>query len=159
MAKTQSNPFRGFLDVMSEMDRMRNLGKGGSESAQETEARTHATAWWPTSDIVARGNDMVISAELPGVPPRDIDISVSDGVLTISGERRREPDDVAAAPYLRERCYGQFRRSMILPDAVDEHRITATFGNGVVTITVADGAVAAVAARPHRIPLLERDDT
>ncbi|MDQ3484788.1 MAG: Hsp20/alpha crystallin family protein [Actinomycetota bacterium] len=58
----------------------------------------------------------MISAELAGVPPRDIDISVSEGVLTISGERQGYPDDADDATYVRERYYGTFRRSKGLID-------------------------------------------
>ncbi len=151
MAKPRPQPFRGFLDMMSEMERMRHLGRTGSRSTHETGARTHATAWCPTADIVARGKDMVISVEIAGVPPQDIDISVSEGVLTISGERPGEPDN-DLTPYVRERYFGQFRRSMALPDGVDERRISASFDNGVLRITVAD-AVDASAPTPHRIPI------
>ncbi len=156
MARPQSHPFRGFLDMMSEMERMRKLGRTGSDSAHETAERTHATAWCPTADIVARGKDMMISVEIAGVPPQDIDISVSDGVLTISGERHGEPDD-DVTPYIRERYFGQFRRSMVLPDGVDERRISASFANGVVRITVPD-AVDAKAPTPHRILIAQGDD-
>lgn len=155
MVRPQAQPFRGFLDMMSEMERMRRLGRTGSDPTHETGARTHATAWCPMADIVARGKDMVISVEIAGVPPRDIDISVSDGVLTISGERHDEPDD-GVTRYLQERYYGQFRRSMVLPDGVDERRISASFDNGVVRITVAD-AVDAKASTPHRILIAEGD--
>jgi len=156
MPKTHSQPFRGFLDMMSEMERMRNLGRTGVESREQTSARTHATAWVPTTDVFARGQDLVIAAEIAGVAPEEIDISVSEGVLTISGERQREPDDEAVTPYVRERYYGHFRRSMVLPDGVDERRIGASFNNGVVRITVRE-AVDATVPTPHRIPIAEDD--
>lgn len=157
MAEKQSNPFRGFLDVMSEMERMRNLGRTGSESGQETTQRTHGTAWVPTTDVFARGQDLVISAEIAGVAPEDIDISVSEGVLTISGERQGESDDDTVTPYVRERYYGSFRRSMVLPEGVDERRINARFNNGVVQITVPE-AVDASAPAPYRVPITKGED-
>ncbi len=154
MAEKHSHPFRGFLDMMSEMERMRNLGRTGGESREETGARTHASAWAPTTDIFARGKDLVISAEIAGVAPHDIDVSVSEGVLTISGERLGEPEDEAVTPYVRERYFGHFRRSMALPDSVDERRISASFDNGVVRITVPDAVDAAVPT-PHRIQIAD----
>lgn len=154
MVRAQSHPFRGFVDMMSEMERMRNLGRAGYESGQETTPRTHATAWVPTTDIAARGKDLVVSAELAGVPASDIDISFSDGVLTISGERRSAPEEAADTAYVRERCHGPFRRSMVLPEGVDQRGITASFDNGVVTVTIPD-AVDTSAAMPHRIPISE----
>ncbi|MBA2618837.1 MAG: Hsp20/alpha crystallin family protein, partial [Rubrobacter sp.] len=57
------NPFRGLIDHMSEMTRMREYAEGGGQ-AQEDQRRTHATAWVPTTDIFAKGNDLVIRCEL-----------------------------------------------------------------------------------------------
>jgi HSP20 family protein len=153
MARPKTHPFRGFLDMMSEMERIRNVGRRGYDSGQESTARTHATAWVPTTDIIARGQDLVITAELAGVPPDDIDISMSEGMLTISGERRGCPDDTHT-PYVRERYYGAFRRSMVLPEGVDARKVSASFDSGLVTITVPD-AIDASAPTPHRIPLTE----
>ncbi|MBA3309537.1 MAG: Hsp20/alpha crystallin family protein [Nocardioidaceae bacterium] len=155
MAETRSHPFRGFLDMMSEMDRMRSLGRTGIESGQQAGGRTQAAAWVPTIDVVARGRDLVISAEIAGVPPKDIDVNVSNGVLTISGERPGELDAETVTPYVRERYYGHFRRSMTLPDGVDERKISASFDNGVVKITVPDAADTAAAPTPHHIPIAE----
>lgn len=154
MAEPKAHPFRGFLDMMSEMERIRNVGRRGFDTEQESTSRTHATAWVPTTDIVARGHDLVITAELAGVPPRDIDISVTEGTLTISGERQGYPDSGDITPYVRERYYGKFRRSMVLPDGIDEHKVTASFDCGVVTIVVPDAADASAPA-PHRIPIAE----
>lgn len=154
MSEQRSRRFRGFLDVMSEMERMRHLGRLGYDSEMSTSERTHATAWVPSADVVARGQDWVISIEIPGVAPNDIDISVSGGVLTVSGERPRSPEDQTATEYLRERYYGHFRRAMFLPEGVEERRISASFHHGVVVITVPD-AVDPSAPTPHRIAIAE----
>lgn len=156
MPKSQSHPFRGFLDTISELERIRNRGRTGDPSGQESQARTHATAWVPTTDVFARGSDMVISLEIPGVPPDEIDISVIDGLLTVSGEREGFSDDQDVAGYVRERFYGTFRRSMILPDGVDQKQIGAAFDYGVVTITV-PGAADAPTPTPHRIRIAGGD--
>lgn len=153
MPKSSPHPLRGFLDVMSEMERMRNLGRGGSDSRQESTPRTHATAWVPSADVMARGDDLVIALEIPGVPPADIDVSVSEGVLTVSGDRPGfDADDYV--PYVRERFYGSFRRAMVLPEGADSSRISASFDHGVVTITVPD-AVQDTTPTPHRIQIVE----
>jgi len=142
--------------MMNEMERIRNVRRRGYNSGQESTARTHATAWVPTTDIFARGQDLVISAELAGVPPGDIEISVSEGVLTISGERQGYPDDADVTPYVRERYFGAFRRSMVLPEGVDERKVSASFDSGLVTITVPD-AIDESVRTPHRIPLTESE--
>ena len=130
------NPFRGVMDTMSEMARMREYAEGGG--GQEEGRRTHATAWVPTTDIFAVGDDLVIRCELAGVGPDDVEISLSGGALTIDGERKGESE--AADPYTRERYYGHFRRSLNLPENVDARSVSASFENGLLEITVRGGA-------------------
>ncbi len=144
----ERNPFRGFLDMASEMNRMRNIGSYGYDAAPEERQRTHANAWIPTADVFARGRDLVIRLELSGVAPVDIDVSLQENILTISGERRQDVED--ASFYVHERFYGVFRRSMTLPAGIDDDEISAEFDNGLVVITVEGGAVA---AEPRRIEI------
>ena len=92
--------FRGLMDHMSEMTRMREYAEGGGS---EDQRRTHATAWVPTADIFAKGGDLVIRCELAGVERDDVEVSLAGGVLTIDGERKGEPEDVSY--YARERYY------------------------------------------------------
>lgn len=151
MAEHERNPFRGFLDMASEMNRMRHIGSYGQETGQEGRERTHATAWVPTADVFARGRDLVIRMELAGVAPADIDVSFHENTLTVSGERGRDIDDVSF--YVHERFYGVFRRSMTLPAGVDEDDISAEFDNGLVEITIEGGAVS---PEPRRIEVRNR---
>jgi HSP20 family protein len=135
------NPFRGFVDSISEWNRMREYGMYGPDPGQEEQRRTHATAWIPTADIFARGDDLVIRFELAGVREEDIDISLAGGVLTVSGERRSEIDEEEVHFYTRERSYGHFRRSMNVPEGVDSSKINASFEDGMLELTIAGGAV------------------
>jgi len=156
MAKPQHQPFRGFLDVMDQMERMRTLARTG-ESVRAA-PRTEATAWVPATDVFARGGDLVVVIELAGVPASAIDIGVSQGVLTVSGERATYPpapsEADAVTALVQERYHGAFRRSVMLPAGVDEEGITATFELGVVTITVPGGAEPRPPRR-HRIEVRE----
>ena len=147
MGRTR-NPFRGLMDHMSEMARMRAYAEGGGP---EDQRRTHATAWVPTADIFARGNDLVIRCELAGVEKQDVEVSLSGGVLTIDGERRGEPED--ASYYARERQYGHFRRSMNLPESIDGSRVSADFESGLLEVTVKGGADS---PEPERIQIGSR---
>jgi len=134
------NPFRGLIDHMSEMTRMREYAEGGGQ-AQEEQRRTHATAWVPTTDIFARGGDLVIRFELAGVHQDDVDISLANGVLTVSGERRSElGDEEEVHFYTRERSYGNFRRTMNLPEGADGSKIDAEFVDGLLEISIEGGA-------------------
>ncbi len=114
---------------MSEMVRMREYAEGGGQ-AQEERHRTHATAWVPTADIFAKGDDLVIRCELAGVYQDDIDVTLANGALTVSGERRSELDDEEPAFYTRERSFGHFRRTINLPDGVEEGKMDASFEDG-----------------------------
>ena len=142
MDKERRNPFHGVVDAISEWNRMRELGSGriGPETGHEARRRTHATAWVPSTDIFARGEDLVIRVSLSGVYPEDVEITFSNGVLTVSGERRSELDEGEVTFYVRERYYGALRRSVTLPAGVDEDDISADFENGLMEITVRGAA-------------------
>lgn len=141
------NPFRGIIDTISEMNRTREHWMTGYEPSHEDQQRTHATAWIPTTDIFARGDDLVVRAELAGVEQDDIEITLASGVLTVSGVRRSDETDDTSY-YIRERFYGQFRRTMTIPEGIDEGDIDATFENGMLEIRIKG---AATSAEPRRI--------
>ena len=138
------NPFEGVSDFFSEMARMREVGLQGYDQAHQGRVRTHATAWVPATDIFAREGDLVVRVELAGVHPEDVEITFSQGILTVAGQRFTE---LGAADedsfFVRERPYGAFRRSITLPAGVSETDITAEFVDGLAEITVACGAAAA----------------
>jgi HSP20 family protein len=135
------HPFRGVTDLFSELSRMRDVGTHGREHAHEDKQRTHASAWVPTTDIVAQGADLVIRVELAGVAPSEVHLAFAHGILTVSGNRRTElRDEDPANFYVRERFYGEFRRSFTLPESTDAAQIAAEFENGLVEIVVRGGA-------------------
>ncbi|WP_134742280.1 Hsp20/alpha crystallin family protein [Nocardioides sp. 503] len=137
----QRNPFDGVTDFFSELARMRAVGlHGRGEHGAEASERTHASAWVPSTDILSHGDDLVIRVELAGVDPSDVDVSLSHGVLTVSGTRPSGPDDEAAEFLVRERYYGAFRRAVTLPEGTGADQINAVFDDGLVVITVT-GAV------------------
>lgn len=150
MGRARRNPFRGLVDHISEMNRMQERWMGGYDTAHEDQRRTHATAWVPTTDIFAKGADLVIRCELAGVRREDVEISLSGGALIVSGERRSELDEKEVGFYVRERYYGNFRRTMSLPEGVDESKVGADFQDGMLEITIRD---AAAAAEPRRIEI------
>lgn len=89
-------------------------------------------------DVVDKDKEIQIRAELPGMEEKDIDVRVSDGMLTIQGEKKEEKEEGEAEGryYLSERRYGSFQRSFQLPDGVDLDSIEAKFKNGVLTISL-----------------------
>src|SRR5215210_3108343 len=157
MDRERRNPFHGLVDSISEWNRMRELGSGriGSETGHEARRRTHATAWVPSTDVFAKGGNLVIRVSLSGVYPEDVEITLSNVVLTVSGERRSELEDAEEETfYVRERYYGVFRRSWTLPTGISEDDVSADFENGLLEITVRGGAAAA--PEPRRIEIRDR---
>ena len=144
------SPFRGFYDMQSEMNRMfdeafGSLARGGGRREVD-----EATRWAPALDVLHEDGDIVVRAELPGVKLEDVDITIHNGVLTISGERKAEQQREGSGYYVRERRYGSFRRSMTLPQGVDENSIHARFDGGVLEVRVAG---AAAVQEPKRIQI------
>ncbi len=139
MPDSRRNPFEGVTDYFSELARMRSLGiRGAAEPGAEVAERTHASAWVPATDILARGEDLVIRIELAGVHPDDVDLRFTHGALTVSGTRKAGAEE-AEEFFIRERFYGEFRRVITLPDGTDPSQITAEFDSGLVEITVSHG--------------------
>jgi len=93
-------------------------------------------AWVPAIDIIESAKEFLLTAELPGMDQKDIDVSVEDGMLTIRGEKTEEKKEGEEDKkgYLYERTYGSFQRSFALPPLVDGANVAAEFDKGVLKI-------------------------
>jgi len=98
-------------------------------------------------NLAESDHDVTVTAELPGINPEDVDISVSGNVLAIRGEKNEEKEDKKRDYHYVERSYGSFHRSVQLPSSVDPSQVDATYKNGVLTVTLAKHAK----AKPKRI--------
>jgi len=96
----------------------------------------NSNSWSPSVDISEDENAYTITADLPGLSKKDINMNVKENVLTVSGNRNYEKKDKKDTYYRMERGYGKFSRSFQLPDNVTENKITANFKNGVLTVYV-----------------------
>ena len=94
------SPFRGFWGMQSQINRMFDemLGNLGQRPGRQLEG---VTEWAPAVDATTKDGNLVIRAELPGVKPEDVDISLQNNVLTISGERKAEQEEERAGYYIR----------------------------------------------------------
>lgn len=113
--------------------------------------RDPGLSWYgdPPIDVYEKDNEIVLSAELPGMTEKDIDINVEDHTVTIKGERKHE-DEVKEEHYHRvERVYGAFERSFTLPAAANTRKITAEYKNGVLKLHIPK----AKEAKPKKIPV------
>jgi HSP20 family protein len=93
------------------------------------------TGWSPALDLYESGDNMVAVIELSGMRKEDIDISLHDGTLTISGERKRESNNGETAQRT-ERYVGTFRRSIALPTRVDASKVSATYQDGILKVVL-----------------------
>jgi HSP20 family protein len=98
--------------------------------------RATTVNWMPQLETFRRGDKFVVRADLPGLDKKDVDVTVENGLLTISGERRDEHEDTRDGFYQTERSYGSFYRALALPDGVSEDQCEATFKDGVLEVTL-----------------------
>lgn len=92
--------------------------------------------WFPSIDFSETKNNYVIKAELPGIDPKNVDISLTENVLTIKGEKKQEKEEETENYHFVERSYGSFTRSIRLPGQVQSDKISATYKNGVLKIVL-----------------------
>jgi HSP20 family protein len=90
--------------------------------------------WTPSVDVSETGKEIRVKAELPGMDPKDINVSLHDGVLTIRGERKHEHEEKEENFHRMERSYGSFFRSFRLPSEVDADKVEADYKDGVLKI-------------------------
>jgi len=123
----QSSPFGQLALLRNEIDRLFEspFDFGSSELLQ---------GWLPAVEISENNDQYLVKAEVPGVNPGEIDITVHENTLTISGEKKQEQKEGEGENYRTERFYGRFQRSITLPHGVDANKIEASYKDGVLTI-------------------------
>lgn len=126
------SPLRDFERMRRDMDRLwDSFFEGGHRKRGE-----EAGEWLPSLDVSETKNDLVVKAELPGMDPKEIDISLSEGVLTIKGERKQEKEEKEENYHLIERSYGSFTRSFRLPREVQSEKISTSYTDGGLKVTL-----------------------
>ena len=143
MSLMRWDPFREMESFRERMNRLFDE----SFSLKRGEGGERSRMMFVPVDVYEEGDNYVISAEMPGVKPEDIDISVTGNTLTIKGESRAEHEEERGNVHYRERRFGMFSRSVMLPSDVDTSKIEASCENGVLRIT----AARTEEAKPKRI--------
>jgi len=137
--------WRPFEDLRREIDRLFEDFDGGffrspfRRSAFDVMPFWGREAAWPAApavDFTDTGKAYEITAELPGIDEKNVDVNVANGVLTIKGEKQDEKEEKKKDYYLRERNFGSFERAFQLPDGVDGDKIEANFKKGVLTVSL-----------------------
>jgi len=132
---TRWNPFREMEALQRRLDTLFNH-EPSRVSGDKDEAMTVAQ-WAPLVDITEDEKEYLIKAELPDVQKTDVKVTVENGVLTISGERKLEKEEKNKRYHRIERSYGSFVRRFGVPENADEAKVTADFKDGVLTVRVA----------------------
>lgn len=128
---TPWRPFE-FEKMRREMDRLWD----SFFERKTTRTAGEEREWVPSLDISETKGDLVVKAELPGIDPKEIDISLNEGILTIKGEKRQEKEEKEEGYHLVERNYGSFTRSIRLPREIQNEKISASYKDGVLRITL-----------------------
>lgn len=125
------SPFRELTRMEREMDDLFGRFFGGSPRFRE---EAEALEWSPAIDVVDRKDELVLRADLPGLTEKDIDITVQDSTLRLSGQRAEEKETKEEDYYCSERWTGSFSRMLTLPSGINADKISASFKNGVLEV-------------------------
>jgi HSP20 family protein len=125
------DPFRDLTEAEREMARW-----FGRRPLVPGMVRGDGEQWLPEVDITEEKDRILVTADLPGMKQEEINVEVSEGILTIKGERKRESETKEGKTYRVERSYGSFLRSFTLPAGVDAAKVNAAYKNGVLEITL-----------------------
>ncbi|HET9181795.1 MAG TPA: Hsp20/alpha crystallin family protein [Candidatus Angelobacter sp.] len=132
---TRWDPFNEFTSLQDRFNQLlsqplfRGLGQSGEQSLT-------APNFIPAVNVYEDEHTINIEADLPGIQEKDIDISLENNVLTISGERKLENEEKKENFHRIERSYGRFTRSFTLPNTIDTENVNAAFDKGVLKITL-----------------------
>ena len=154
----QGEEMNPFLTLHREMNRLFDDVFNRFDAGLPSSLLGRVPSWsggWPSLEVNASDNELRVSAELPGMDEKDVEILVDDGVLTIRGEKKSETEDQGRR--FSERYYGRFERSIALPYEVEEDKASASFQNGVLTVTLPKSAKAQEKAK--RIAINAKKDT
>ncbi len=121
-------PFRGINTFQDQVSRLLE------DSFRDNTSDSSLTAWAPAVDIYETENELVVTADLPGMNDKDLDVRVENNMLTIRGERKMEKSVNEDNVLRTERAYGSFSRSFSLPNTVNAEAIKADYQHGVLTV-------------------------
>ncbi len=137
-------------DIVSKFQQELNRLHGyGNDSVEGDRSNVVTSQWRPAVDVKEEDTRYVIHADLPGVDPKDIDITMEDGVLTIKGQRQSETRDEQVGYTRVERVTGYFYRRFSLPDTTNSAEISANGKNGVLEVVIPKQEK----AQPKKIPV------
>jgi HSP20 family protein len=133
---SSDSPFRALRRMADEMDRMFDDFGFGRRWMRPLWRQTGAEMWAPEVEVFQKNNEVTIRADLPGLTREDVSVDITDGSVTIQGERKHEHEEEREGYYRSERSYGSFCRVIPLPEGTITEQAKASFKDGVLEITV-----------------------
>jgi len=130
MAIIRWDPFRDIVTLREKMNRLFE----DAVTARGEEKEMISSTWTPSVDIYETENEIVLTAEVPGIDEKDIDIKIENNTLSLQGERKFEKETKEENYHRIERSYGSFFRSFTIPHNVDQDKIEAEHESGVLRI-------------------------
>jgi HSP20 family protein len=135
------DPFAALQRLADDMDRMFDefgfgLGPRWGSGLWGEPGTAPLTTWMPDVEVVQKGDQLTIRADLPGMTKDEVSVDVTDKAVTIAGERKREREEEHEGYYRSERSYGSFRRVIPLPEGAITEQAKASFRNGVLEIAL-----------------------
>lgn len=101
-------------------------------------------SWAPAFDISENEKGYTVRAELPGIDEKDLEVTISDGMLSVKGEKKQETEEKGETYHRIERSYGSFHRSFRIPDAVETDKVDATYKDGILKLNIPKAAKSTV---------------
>lgn len=142
------DPFGMMRSMMDQMDRLlgdfmgggparsRSWGLSSPQGGGMTQGSSSQGFWYPQVEVSERGGNLVVCADLPGMRKEDVHLEIHNDFLVLRGERRQEQERHEGGLYRSERSYGQFYRTVPLPEGVNPEQTRANFKDGVLEVTI-----------------------
>jgi HSP20 family protein len=128
------SPFQELMSWHRDIDDLFDRFFSSPQSEQEQETRL--VNWVPSVETLSKDGQYVVRLDVPGVDPKDVEVSVQENNLIIKGERKSSHETKEKDYHYREAAYGRFERRLALPQGVDRDKVTASYKNGVLEISV-----------------------
>ena len=148
MAIVRWRPLRDIVSIQDEMNQLFDDFFGRTQKRWSAFGPEEGL-WTPNVDVSETKDEIVVTAEMPGLKKEDIKLSVQDNVITLSGEKKSEEEKKDANFYRLERSFGSFCRSFTLPTPVEAEKIKASFKDGILKVTLPKSEK----VKPKEIPI------
>jgi HSP20 family protein len=154
---TRRSPFGSMFQIHRELDDLvsRFLGRDVTPTPYQGETEPEPVTWWPAVESYSQDGNLHVRVALPGVDPKDVEVTVADDCLTVRGERKAKTGEKNGGRFVREFAYGAFERTFSLPEGIDPSKVQAKYTNGMLELTMP----APVAVVPKKVEIQIEDGT